>query len=78
MVDFVARGSTGVSRKRFPPDDQCLHSRCQIECVQMPEETPECLQLSDAIGRVAHRLKSVQESNFADAASMRLTLQLNS
>jgi hypothetical protein len=78
MVDFVARVSTGMFRKRLPPDDECLHSRCQIECVQMPDETPECLQLSDAIDRVAHRLKSVQESNFADAASMRPTLQLNS
>ena len=59
-----------MSRKRFP-DGECLHPSCQIGYVQMPAETPEYIQLSNVIDRVGNRLKDVQESNFADAASMR-------
>jgi len=69
-MDFIDRVSTRMSRKRFP-DDECLHPSCQIGCVQTPAETPEYIQLSNAIDRVGNRLKDVQESNFGDAASMR-------
>jgi hypothetical protein len=69
-MDFINRVSTCMSRKRFL-DDECLHPSCQIGYVQMPAETPEYIQLSNAIDRVGNRLKDLQGSKFADAASMR-------
>jgi hypothetical protein len=59
MVGFIDRVSTRIFRKR-PADYECVHPSCQTGYVQMPVETPEYIQRSNACDHAGNWLKNVE------------------